>query len=35
MRRENPIEILTEDIDEKILARMPEWLKRLREAYKK
>jgi hypothetical protein len=27
--------ILTEDIDEEILAKMPEWFRRLREAYKK
>jgi hypothetical protein len=26
--------ILTEDIDEEILAKMPEWFRRLREAYK-
>ena len=33
MRHENPKTILVEEIDEEILERMPEWFKRLRDAY--
>jgi hypothetical protein len=29
----NSIDILVEEIDEEVLARMPEWFKVLREAY--
>jgi hypothetical protein len=33
MKRENPKNILIEEIDEEILERMPEWFKRLRNEY--
>lgn len=33
--RGDPMSILTEDIDEEILSRMPLWLRRLRAAYLK
>ena len=33
MRHENPETILTEEIDEEILERMPEWFRILRKAY--
>lgn len=32
---EDPAKILTEDIDDEILARMPEWFRMMREAYLK
>lgn len=33
MKSRSPIEILVEEIDEEVLERMPEWFRKLREAY--
>ena len=33
MKRENPISILIEEIGDEVLKRMPEWFRRLKEAY--
>lgn len=35
MKKKDLLEILDEDIDEEVLARMPEWFKKLREEYRK
>jgi len=35
MKKKNPLEILDEDINEEVLARMPEWFRKLREEYRK
>lgn len=33
MSQEDPISILTQEIDEELLTRLPKWFQRLREAY--
>lgn len=35
MKDKDMTEVLTEDLDEEVLERMPLWFKRLREAYMK
>lgn len=33
MRVENPTNILTDEIDEEVLVRMPKWFRKLRDAF--
>lgn len=35
MKKKNPLKILDEEISEEVLARMPEWFKKLRAEYRK